>query len=264
MIFGRSRQSNRPIKLGFALVTSLLSALVLYFSEEQPLQASPAAAKKSDMELSQALIGTWELQGKDLPRLLRKGFARFDPQGIFKVLAIVDILGSQARVEAKGRWSIKNGFLITNFTKSSIPVAGVVGMVGKNKVVSIEDGVFVSLSEKGEKEEMQIGRIPAQLPRLLSPRELEELHRLWLKEIAVSTPQPEYPIDARQRRIEGSGKFKLLLSKTGDVSSIQILKSTGDSRLDDAATKALRTWRFKVGALKEVIVPISFVIRGAR
>jgi|ERR1700730_379614 len=263
MIFGHSRQSNRPIKLGLALVTSLLSALVLYFSEQQSLQASPAAAKKSDVELSQALIGTWELQGKDLPRPLRNGFARFDPQGIFKVLAIVDILGSQARVEAEGRWSIKNGILITKFTKSSIPVAGVVGMVSKGKVVSIEDGVFVSLSEKGEKEEMRIGRIPAQLPRLLSPRELEEL-RPRLKDIAVSRPQPEYPIDARQRRIEGSGKFKLLLSKTGDVSSIQILKSTGDKRLDDAATKALRTWRFKVGALKEVIVPISFVIRGAR
>ena len=39
---------------------------------------------------------------------------------------------------------------------------------------------------------------------------------------------------------------------------MQILQSTSDRRLDDAALKCLRQWRFKPHTLEKLVMPIGF------
>ncbi len=103
-----------------------------------------------------------------------------------------------------------------------------------------------------------------------------------VRQLAIATPKPVYPESERQRRITGSGVFKLYVHvKTGQLRSVKIFRSTGNRALDAAAIWALLQWRFKPGVLptmrklyppsKEpdadedacVCVPISFVLTSA-
>jgi TonB family protein len=64
-------------------------------------------------------------------------------------------------------------------------------------------------------------------------------------------PQPEYPVQARQRRITGSGIFALHVSlRTGLVERLDIEKSTGNRALDTSAIKTLKQWRFNAPAMR--------------
>jgi TonB family protein len=117
-----------------------------------------------------------------------------------------------------------------------------------DQIISIENGVAVLRGPKGRLEMHKISHLP-DLPPLA-------------KQMALSAPQPNYPLAARQNRIQGSGVFKLVLVKDGRVHSIQVIKSTGSKVLDDAAETALRQWRFEPGLVKEISVPVRFTLAG--
>jgi periplasmic protein TonB len=79
--------------------------------------------------------------------------------------------------------------------------------------------------------------------------------------IAVSHPKPQYPAEARRRRITGNGLFHLHVSyATGDVTSVGILTSTGHRILDDAAVESLKRWKFRPHSVIGMKVPITFSI----
>src|SRR5262245_59581396 len=60
--------------------------------------------------------------------------------------------------------------------------------------------------------------------------------------------RPEYPLEARSNRIQGSGVFILSINhETGRDDSITIKRSTRHRILDAAAMKAFFTYRFKPG-----------------
>jgi TonB family protein len=70
---------------------------------------------------------------------------------------------------------------------------------------------------------------------------------------------PRYPSDYRRARIGGTGRFRMNIDfKTGKVTSVTVVKSTGNDGLDREAIYALRRWRFKPGKAKEVEIPITF------
>jgi TonB family protein len=57
----------------------------------------------------------------------------------------------------------------------------------------------------------------------------------------------------------GSGKFRVTFGTNGLVKNVQTVESTGQIILDQAAIKALQTWRAEPGAQDwTVLVPISF------
>jgi len=87
-------------------------------------------------------------------------------------------------------------------------------------------------------------------PRVLTARETERA--------LVAGPRPHYPVRARLSRLSGSGVFRLLISKTGEVTEVRVLKSTGHRVLDEKAVEAFRRWRFKPGAVTHADIPISF------
>jgi periplasmic protein TonB len=83
----------------------------------------------------------------------------------------------------------------------------------------------------------------------------------------LSNPAPDYPRRSRMLEEEGMVKLKVHVSVSGKVLTINLFKSSGFKRLDDAAFKAVRKWRFvpaKQGNQSIngwVIVPISFKLR---
>jgi TonB family protein len=73
------------------------------------------------------------------------------------------------------------------------------------------------------------------------------------------TPRPEYPQYARSRGWEGAGMYVMNINKkTGLVSSVDVIKSTGHRILDDAVVAALRRWKFKPGLTSRVRTPVTF------
>src|SRR5256885_1537435 len=82
----------------------------------------------------------------------------------------------------------------------------------------------------------------------------------WRRYI-LSNPKPEYPLEARARRITGEGIFDLEISlTTGRVTSVKIVRSTGSAILDRAAIRALKNWRFRPDTVAAARVPIRFNI----
>jgi protein TonB len=76
--------------------------------------------------------------------------------------------------------------------------------------------------------------------------------------LTLSHPYPGYPPGAR--RVEGSGVFLLHIdTRTGNVNTVEVQKSTGHRVLDIEAIKALRRWRFRPGIPYELIrLPVTF------
>jgi TonB family protein len=86
----------------------------------------------------------------------------------------------------------------------------------------------------------------------------------WLLDIAKAIA-PEYPDRDYILRHEGVGVFQLKLDlKTGFVTKVTVIKSTGFPALDTSAVVALRQWRWRAGKWKEIEIPVAFtwVIQG--
>ena len=70
---------------------------------------------------------------------------------------------------------------------------------------------------------------------------------------------PRYPRILQSERIGGTGRFRMMVDfKTGKVTDVLILKTTGSDALDREAIFALRRWRFKPGKARQVDLPITF------
>ena len=79
------------------------------------------------------------------------------------------------------------------------------------------------------------------------------------KAVAVSTPIPEYPYQARRAHITWSGVCVMTVdTASGNVTSAVMEQSTGNGILDKVTTDAFRKWRFKAGTVSQIRVPISY------
>lgn len=61
----------------------------------------------------------------------------------------------------------------------------------------------------------------------------------------ISAKPPAYPIDARRAHEQGVVKLLLLVGTDGLVKDIQVASSSGSARLDGAALRAVRHWRWQ-------------------
>jgi TonB family protein len=76
----------------------------------------------------------------------------------------------------------------------------------------------------------------------------------------VSNPAPVYPQQARRANppIGGSGRFRIVFGANGDAREVQVVRSTGQSILDQAAVEALHQWRSEPGREWSLVVPMTF------
>jgi protein TonB len=71
----------------------------------------------------------------------------------------------------------------------------------------------------------------------------------------VYTPSPTYPIAALRRQRGGVVTLRVRVDGSGEVTAVDIAKSSGDAALDAAARKAMHRWRFQPPAAGQ---PMSF------
>ena len=83
----------------------------------------------------------------------------------------------------------------------------------------------------------------------------------------LANPAPRYPYLSRSREEEGKVILRVHVNKQGRASRIETIQSSGHSRLDKAARKAVKNWTF-IPALEDgnptagvVQVPILFVLK---
>lgn len=80
----------------------------------------------------------------------------------------------------------------------------------------------------------------------------------------LNHPDPDYPSIARSRHWEGDVLLKVLVREDGASGAVEVERSSGHDALDEAATEAVRGWRFvpaKRGDMTVaswVTIPISF------
>jgi periplasmic protein TonB len=97
-----------------------------------------------------------------------------------------------------------------------------------------------------------------------TPIRSSEMSMSRAKALAVYAPRPQYPYEARSRRIMGSGVCVADVdSASGNVTSAAMAQSIGNPILDNAAVSAFKQWRFKPGTVAKVRIPITFTMTGA-
>jgi protein TonB len=78
---------------------------------------------------------------------------------------------------------------------------------------------------------------------------------------------PPYPSVSRIREEQGVVQVRVTISPYGTVGDVSVEKSSGYARLDEAALKAVREWRFapamrgELAVVGSVIVPVRFELR---
>ena len=81
---------------------------------------------------------------------------------------------------------------------------------------------------------------------------------------AIYSPAPVYRQEWAKQGLAGKGVVLVTIDpKTGKVSGVRMLQSTGSSQLDGAALQAYSQWRFRPGSVTQVKMPITFANRQA-
>jgi TonB family protein len=79
---------------------------------------------------------------------------------------------------------------------------------------------------------------------------------------AIYSPKPAYRPEWAKQGLKGKGVVLITIdTKTGKVSGVQMLQSTGSQLLDGAALQAYSQWRFEPGSVPQVKMPIEFTNR---
>jgi TonB family protein len=80
----------------------------------------------------------------------------------------------------------------------------------------------------------------------------------------LSGPSPQYPAEATGQHLTGTGQYVLHFDqKTGLVTDVTVLQSTGSALLDEAAIKAFRQWHEDPNCAKDVTMTMSFTVQQA-
>jgi protein TonB len=89
-----------------------------------------------------------------------------------------------------------------------------------------------------------------------------------LDDSVIDGKPPKYPLESLRKKEQGTVMLRLTIGTNGSVSSISVAKSSGFDRLDDAALRAVRLWRWRPmvrdGQALEVmgVMAIPFVMKG--
>jgi protein TonB len=82
----------------------------------------------------------------------------------------------------------------------------------------------------------------------------------------LNNPKPSYPRLSKRMGEQGEVRLRVLVAVDGRVASVQLSRSSGFERLDEAALESVKQWRFKPatqgGEPVEtwVEVPVKFVL----
>lgn len=84
------------------------------------------------------------------------------------------------------------------------------------------------------------------------------------------TPKPAYPESARREGSEGRVLLRVLIDDQGEAKAVEVSRSSGSDALDQAATSAIKRWRFHPARSGDqpieswVSIPIDFRLTDAK
>jgi len=108
------------------------------------------------------------------------------------------------------------------------------------------------------------GAVDIKGQRHFGSRDFPGLYTPWIAD-RIAYRHPEYPYEDRARYHQGDGLFRIVLDpKTGLITQVTVIKSTGFASLDNSAIAAIRKWRWKPGRWKAVDMPIRFSMTSRR
>ena len=102
-----------------------------------------------------------------------------------------------------------------------------------------------------------------------APRKVATMSAAVSNVAYLHNPPPRYPLVARRNGEQGTVTLKVLVTPDGTPASVAVEHTSGSTRLDEAATEAVRTWRFiparrGTHAVEAwLLVPIVFRLDGA-
>jgi protein TonB len=85
----------------------------------------------------------------------------------------------------------------------------------------------------------------------------------------LNNPKPSYPRLSKRLGEQGEVRLKVQVGATGDVLMVELVKSSGFERLDEAALNAVKDWKFKPAKQGDepvsswVEVPVKFILEDA-
>jgi TonB family protein len=105
-------------------------------------------------------------------------------------------------------------------------------------------------------------RTAAALAAAVTPSVAPLAHR----PIAIVAPKPEYPYEARNRHIVGSGVVVMTIDpSSGIVTDAVMAQSTGSPILDNSLLSAFRRWKFQSGDYSPTLrIPVTYTLKGAQ
>ncbi|PYJ32110.1 MAG: hypothetical protein DME88_12300 [Verrucomicrobia bacterium] len=74
-------------------------------------------------------------------------------------------------------------------------------------------------------------------------------------------PVPAFPPGVSQGGVSGTGRFRLSFDPNGNVTNVQVIKSTGNPYFDQAAIKTFRQWKSAPSQGWQATVPVTFQTR---
>jgi TonB family protein len=77
----------------------------------------------------------------------------------------------------------------------------------------------------------------------------------------VYAPAPSFPPGGSQSGVSGTGRFHLTFDANGNVTNVQLVRSTGNPYFDQAAIKTFRQWKSEPSQGWSVTVPVAFQTR---
>ena len=77
--------------------------------------------------------------------------------------------------------------------------------------------------------------------------------------IEVTRVKPQYPEAARKARMQGVVILEAIITKTGDVESVRVLRGL-NPLLDSAAIRAVQQWKYKPATFNGRPVPVYLTV----
>jgi len=104
-----------------------------------------------------------------------------------------------------------------------------------------------------------LSRVPTDVrPRWPATAEATATPASTPKPRIVYAPAPAFPPGASLPGATGIGRYRLTFDPNGNVTNVQVVKSTGNPYFDQAAIKTLRTWKSAPSHGWEATVPVTF------
>jgi len=106
--------------------------------------------------------------------------------------------------------------------------------------------------------------IPAQPPAVSTADATVIAVNTPIPEQPIVQPLPAYPHIAQMRDIEGRVVLSITIMPDGTVRDVQVVSAQPRGYFEDAALRAVRTWRYRPSNVirTKVIVDMDFVLRG--